>query len=384
MKTKRQKTLGSFWDVKAQPPVPLLQRALETSSKAASRRVSQKLQECRQKGETLVVLTEEELALAVEEKARLRGTPGRPATLPALQQQQQGSLVVGLQKKRPGATGARVEETAATKAAMAKELADMAAACASPQELQREAVKAFKKPWASLKKILAGRSVWETRVKELQLGQQLSTRKRGVNQFSKRGNMKRSQGCRRLGGGRKDSFLDLKWRLKAWLCRERELQHHVDKTDLMEAFYAEVDDEVRLIQRRLAGEPVCEQPETSAVQQVEPGPGFENLRTVEAFVRELPEKDLEKRVEELTSRKKRLQAREDYRKTFLRRLLATVGGMEHMLPGRLTQLTLEEEKAAVLGSWLDYDAALHLASSSSAEQLQGHVADPEAFLRHRK
>ena len=144
MKTKRQKTLGSFWDVKAQPPVPLLQRALETSSKAASRRVSQKLQECRQKGETLVVLTEEELALAVEEKARLRGTPGRPATLPALQQQQQGSLVVGLQKKRPGATGARVEETAAIKAAMAKELADMAAACASPQELQREAVKAFK------------------------------------------------------------------------------------------------------------------------------------------------------------------------------------------------------------------------------------------------
>ena len=107
------------------------------------------------------------------------------------------------------------------------------------------------------------------------------------------------------------------------------------------------------------------------------------MRTVEAFVRELPEKDLEKRVEELTSRKKRLQAREDYRKTFLRRLLATVGGMEHM-PGRLTQLTLEEEKAAVLGSWLDYDAALHLASSSSAEQLQGHVADPEAFLRHRK
>ena len=73
--TVKQKTLGAFFkrqNPAAAPPPTVLQRVLQ------DKRASSKLQEARAKGQQLVVLTPEELQQAIEDRAALRGTPGRP------------------------------------------------------------------------------------------------------------------------------------------------------------------------------------------------------------------------------------------------------------------------------------------------------------------
>ena len=58
----------------------------------------------------------------------------------------------------------------------------------------------------------------------------------GANQFSKGSVRKWGSGIHMKGAGRKDYFKHLKLILKAWLERQRSLQHHVDKQDLVDEF----------------------------------------------------------------------------------------------------------------------------------------------------
>ena len=216
----KQKTLGAFFKMQnpaAAPPPTVLQRVLE------DKRASSKLQEARAKGQQLVVLTPEELQQAIEDRAALRGTPGRPRL-----SQPEKSLVAGLRIKKNNLQKntlhrqKRVEESAATKAAIADELMKMSESAASPAEFQRTAVRMFDKPWRSLRVILKNRQEWHRRAAELQLGTVAGRRRRGVaNQHLKRGTLKTSRGCRKLGGGRPDRFAESKQRVKAWLERER-------------------------------------------------------------------------------------------------------------------------------------------------------------------
>ena len=115
----KQKTLGAFFKTQnpaAAPPPTVLQRVLQ------DKRASSKLQEARAKGQQLVVLTPEELQQAIEDRAALRGTPGRPRT-----SQPEKSLVAGLRRKKNNLQrqtlhrlNSRVEESAGTKAVIAR------------------------------------------------------------------------------------------------------------------------------------------------------------------------------------------------------------------------------------------------------------------------
>ena len=174
----KQKTLGAFFKMQtpaAAPPPTVLQRVLE------DKRASSKLQEARAKGQQLVVLTPEELQQAIEDRAALRGTAGRPRF-----SQPEKSLVAGLRIKKNNLQRStlyrqrRVEETAGTKAAIADELMKMSESAASPAEFQRTAVRMFDKPWKTLKAILKNRGEWQKRTAELQLGKEKGRRKQGV------------------------------------------------------------------------------------------------------------------------------------------------------------------------------------------------------------
>ena len=192
----KQKTLGAFFKMQtpaAAPPPTVLQRVLE------DKRASSKLQEARAKGQQLVVLTPEELQQAIEDRAALRGTPGRPRL-----SQPEKSLVAGLRIKKNNLQRntlyrqRRVEESAGTKAAMADELMKMSESAASPAEFRRTAVRMFDKPWKTLRVILRNREEWHRRAAELQLGSEAGRRKRGVaNQQGLAGARKNDAACSR-------------------------------------------------------------------------------------------------------------------------------------------------------------------------------------------
>ena len=341
----KQKTLETFFkrqNPAAAPPPTVLQRVLQ------DKQASSKLQEARAKGQQLVVLTPEELQQAIEDRAALRGTPGRPRF-----SQPEQSLVAGLRVKKNNlqkynlCRQRRVEESAGTKAVIADELVKMSESAASPAEFKRTAMKMFDKPWKSLQKILKNREEWHTRAAALQIGKLAGRRKQGVaNQHLKRGNLKTSRGCRKLGAGRPDMFAETKQRVKAWLERERMMQHAVDVSDLLEAFVDDVKEEVVLLERKLRGEEAAVKKELP-VQKESNLPGFELLQSLQDSVQARDDASAKQRLAECKERLCRLQEHEGYRKSFKNRLVQDVGGKLHR-PGRLTQLTLQEEEQAIM------------------------------------
>ena len=92
----------------------------------------------------------------------------------------------------------------------------------------------------------------------------------------------------------------------------------------------------------------------------------------------LDEAGAKQRLADCKDRICKLQENEAYRKTLRARLVKDVGGKLHR-PGRLTQLTLQQEEQAVMETWMEFDAALEVAvglslwrtpcSSSSTEQI---------------
>ena len=376
----KQKTLETFFkrqNPAAAPPPTVLQRVLQ------DKQASSKLQEARAKGQQLVVLTPEELQQAIEDRAALRGTPGRPRF-----SQPEQSLVAGLRVKKNNlqkynlCRQRRVEESAGTKAVIADELVKMSESAASPAEFKRTAMQMFDKPWKSLQKILKNREEWHTRAAALQIGKLAGRRKQGVaNQHLKRGNLKTSRGCRKLGAGRPDMFAETKQRVKAWLERERMMQHAVDVSDLLEAFVDDVKEEVVLLERKLRGEEAAVKKELP-VQKESNLPGFELLQSLQDSVQARDDASAKQRLAECKERLCRLQEHEGYRKSFKNRLVQDVGGKLHR-PGRLTQLTLQEEEQAIMETWLEFDAALEVAAFGDEEQLAKFVQNPVQFQQHR-
>ena len=375
----KQKTLGAFFKMQnpaAPPPPTVLQRVLQ------DKRASSKLQEARAKGQQLVVLTPEELQQAIEDRAAVRDTPGRPRL-----SQPEKSLVAGLRMKKNNLQRntlhrqRRVEESAGTKAAIADELTKMSEGAASPAEFQRTAVRMFDKPWKTLKEILKNREEWHKRAAELQLGKQAGSRKRGANQRLKRASVKPSRGCRKLGAGRPDTFAESKQRVKAWLERERMMQHAVDVTDLMEAFLDDLKEEAVLLERKLRGDEAPVKKELR-VQKESNLPGFELLQSLEDSVQALDEAGAKQRLADCKDRICKLQENEAYRKTLRARLVKDVGGKLHR-PGRLTQLTLQQEEQAVMETWMEFDAALEVAAFGDQEQLAKFVENPVQFEQRR-
>ena len=376
----KQKTLETFFkrqNPAAAPPPTVLQRVLQ------DKQASSKLQEARAKGQQLVVLTPEELQQAIEDRAALRGTPGRPRF-----SQPEQSLVAGLRVKKNNlqkynlCRQRRVEESAGTKAVIADELVKMSESAASPAEFKRTATQMFDKPWKSLQKILKNREEWHTRAAALQIGKLAGRRKQGVaNQHLKRGNLKTSRGCRKLGAGRPDMFAETKQRVKAWLERERMMQHAVDVSDLLEAFVDDVKEEVVLLERKLRGEEAAVKKELP-VQKESNLPGFELLQSLQDSVQARDDASAKQRLAECKERLCRLQEHEGYRKSFKNRLVQDVGGKLHR-PGRLTQLTLQEEEQAIMETWLESDAALEVAAFGDEEQLAKFVQNPVQFQQHR-
>ena len=372
-KLQKQSTLGSFFKVKAAAPPTMLQRLLE------NKQASKKLQEARAAGQQLVVLTTEELQQTIRDHAALRGTPGRPK-LPPVQTQ---DLVAGLAKKgRASFKRRRVEETAGTKAVLAEELLKLSEAAASPAEFKRVAVSSYQKPWKTLKKILENREVWHERAKQLQLGASVQTKKRGVaNQHLKRSHTF-GRGCRKGGAGRKDAFAANKQRVKAWLERERMMQHAVDGTDLLEAFLDDLQDEITLLERKEQGYAApAKKPE---LYQTERNlPGFELVQSLEEYVQGLPDVVAKQRLAECRDRLTRLSENLGYRKSFGARLLKSVKGRMHR-PGRLTTLTMQEEEQNVMETWMEFDAAVNLAAFGSEADLMQFVDSPADFVSRRQ
>ena len=265
---------------------------------------------------------------------------------------------------------------------MADELVKLSEAAASPAEFRCTAVKTFQKPWKSLSQILKSREEWHKRAKELQLGLTVGTRKQGANRFLKKGALKPGKGNRKLGAGRKDAFVATKQRVKAWLERGRMMQHAVDSSDLMEAFLDDVKEEECLLQRKLSGQEV-QTKKVETVQEESNLPGFNLLQSLEDFVNTLEDEAAKQRLEECKSRLQKLQQEVGYRKSFARRLVQDVGGRLHT-PGRLTQLTLQEEEQNVAETWLEFDAALQLAAFGTEEQLGKFVENPADFEQNRQ
>ena len=71
---------------------------------------------------------------------------------------------------------------------------------------------------------------------------------------------KHGVGARKLGGGRVDKFKHVKIRLKAWLEKEREMGHFVDKTDLVMEFMEQCADESEACEAEVKRRAALEEP----------------------------------------------------------------------------------------------------------------------------
>ena len=85
----------------------------------------------------------------------------------------------------------------------------------------------------------------------------------------------------------------------------------------------------------------------------------------------------------MQSRLQKLEKHVGYRESFSSRLVQDVGGKLHR-PGRLTQLTLQEEEQNVVKTWLEFDAALQLAAFGSEDELSKYLANAADFVQHRE
>ena len=122
------------------------------------------------------------------------------------------------------------------------------------------------------------------------------------------------------------------------------MQHAVDVTDLMEAFLDDLKEEAVLLERKLRGDEAPVKKELR-VQKESNLPGFELLQSLEDSVQALDEAGAKQRLADCKDRICKLQENEAYRKTLRARLVKDVGGKLHR-PGRLTQLTLQQEEQA--------------------------------------
>ena len=113
--------------------------------------------------------------------------------------------------------------------------------------------------------------------------------------------------------------------------------------------------------------------------QVLPAEGFLELDCKPPW-EDLPDEVLLERLEALKERVQRLETKRGYKKSFATRLVEDCKG-RMLQPGRMSTLSVEEEKARVKAGWQQFDHALHLAAFGSEEELGKYVANPGQLLQ---
>jgi cobalamin biosynthesis Mg chelatase CobN len=210
-------------------------------------------------------------------------------------------------------------------------------------------------------------------------------------------------GARKPGGGRKDSFLHVKLRVKSWLERERSMCHHVDKADLVEEFLDQCRDESEAAEKEQAKRQVPEEkmedkeeeqgkkrtrPEALLQQLVEGSnevsvaAGYEDMKSPEEAVASLSPGELKVWDTLLKDRVTKLKSSSKYFETFGDRLVEQIGA-KVLKPGRMSTLSMDEEEARVKAGWKDFDAAMWLAAFSPEAELEKWVANPGDFMERR-
>ncbi|CAE8706526.1 unnamed protein product [Polarella glacialis] len=210
-------------------------------------------------------------------------------------------------------------------------------------------------------------------------------------------------GARRPGGGRKDSFLHIKLRVKSWLEKERSMCHHVDKADLVEEFLDQCRDESEAAEKEQAKRQVPEEKmedkeeeqgkkgasREALLQQLVEGSnevsvaaGYEDMKSPEEAVASLSPGELKVWDTLLKGRVTKLKSSSKYFETFGDRLVEQIGA-KVLKPGRMSTLSMDEEEARVKAGWKDFDAAMWLAAFSPEAELEKWVANPGDFMERR-
>ena len=100
------------------------------------------------------------------------------------------------------------------------------------KEVRKRAIMKYGLSWRQLEKCATNIEEYKEAVKKMKMSKTTGLKKQTASKFAK----KHGVGCRKIGAGRVDKFKHVKVRLKAWLEKEREHGHFVDKVDLCMEF----------------------------------------------------------------------------------------------------------------------------------------------------
>ena len=158
-------------------------------------------------------------------------------------------------------------------------------------------------------------------------------------------------GFRGPGGGRKNKFLKIWERVKAWHTIQRLKVETVDQQDI----WLNLEDQMML--------------------EIEVLKYLQNRRVLK------PNKVLW--LHEIEDRLKKLRESKNYREVYLLRLQSWAG-MSSGKPQRRSSMSLAQEKLGWEVSMNSWDRAIWLAAFGTAKDLQGQISVPEEFIKQRK
>ncbi|CAE8634053.1 unnamed protein product [Polarella glacialis] len=349
-----------------------------------------RLTEARSNGEQLVIATVKEMEAMVkaamdkklEEKStgcveyrEEKNVGGRPPQPQLLLKGVAGGETSN--RKKAGAIGWRMEEGAATKMDMVKYMKAAAVRIGDGKEFRRRMCVEYGKKWKSLKKVLEGEDTWITRVDTLKLGKGTtgSNAAKGSNQ--------------KPGGGRKDSFLHIKLRVKSWLEREEFLDQCRDESEAAEKEQAnrqvpeeKMEDKEEEQGKKRASREALLQQLVEGSSEVSAAAGYEDMKSPEEAVASLSPGELKVWDTLLKDRVTKLKSSSKYFETFGDRLVEQIGD-KVLKPGRMSTLSMDEEEARVKAGWKDFDAAMWLAAFSPEAEREKWVANPGDFMERR-
>ena len=345
-----------------------------------------------------------QLAMKLEEEdnaeALVPKQVGRPAGISRGEEWAQivasaGSKVLS-NRREHGVKRKRREENATTKLEMCKTLEKMQMNAASAREFRVQAVARFAMPWRRLEIILQRKNQWQKLIEERHLvkGYTGGVKARNCNnKASRTGARKFGIGCRLKGGGRKDVVWHIKLRVKRRLAKERSRCHYVSKTDLIEEFIEECEEEatfgdgvlkkmdagshsaMKVVEKRLV------EGTDAGVYEASVAKGYEGLEEV-SRVSLMHREELEAWVKLLRERISKLSLSQKYAETYAGTLTAQIGAKLEK-PSRMSKLTMEEEEARVKATLQQFDYMMHVAAFGSIETLKKYVSDPVHWIENR-
>ena len=265
------------------------------------------LKEAEEKGEQIMQLTKSELDEIVASQVQIAVKVGRMKNIDL-----EPGVSKRSNKRKLGEVIRRKEPNVATKLAIAEDVSAMLKSSCNEKEVKSRAMKKYGLTWQKLQNIVSNIEEWQNLVKQMKLSKMTGLKKQTASKFEK----KHGVGCRRLGAGRVDKFKHVKVRLKAWLEKEREHGHFVDKSDLVIEFMEMCADESeacmeemkkRKKQKEEAAEATIQAESVETTTAIVPAetatsstavekkrgffveilPGFEGLQSPEEYVRTL-------------------------------------------------------------------------------------------------